>query len=305
MTHHLTVPLPGPLDPSISLELFRRHGDDLLDRWDGESLIRTLPRRNSIVPFVCTFGGTRDEPVVHATIETATDAESVRAAVLSTFVAAPADFFDICSRDSVLVELDARFPGLRPVRSFDLLSALVRAISAQQVNLRWATTTRRRLAETFGRKHNVGEHIVYSLDATRLAAAAVTEIRDLQFTTRKSEYIISTAEAACRGFLDAEVLAQLPDDDVIARLTSLRGIGYWTAEWILARFLGRPRVVAGDLGVRKAVGRAYLSQPLPSEQAVRQATLHWGAAAGVAQALLLHGLSEQVLTPGAHPPTSA
>jgi len=173
---------------------------------------------------------------------------------------------------------------------FDLLGALVRSISAQQVNLRWAATTRRRLAEAFGKRHLVAGHPVYSLSATRLAAASVEEIRALQFTTRKAEYIIGVAQAIADGHLDTQSLAVLPDDEVISRLTALRGIGLWTAEWILTRTLGRPRVVAGDLGVRKVVGMAYLRSPLASEAEVRKATAHWGASAGIAQALLLHSL---------------
>ncbi len=74
------------------------------------------------------------------------------------------------------------------------------------------------------------------------------------------------------------------------RSSRLRGIGTWSAEWILARSLGRPRVVAGDLGVRKAVGRAYFGQDIVSEADVRAATAHWGEAALVAQALILRTL---------------
>jgi len=54
-------------------------------------------------------------------------------------------------------------------------------------------------------------------------------------------------------------------------------------------------VVAGDLGVRKAVGLAYLDNHLPSESEVRQAIAHWGECAGVAQALLLTAVGEGVL----------
>jgi DNA-3-methyladenine glycosylase II len=70
----------------------------------------------------------------------------------------------------------------------------------------------------------------------------------------------------------------------------LRGIGEWSAEWTLARGLGRPRVVAGDLGVRKAVGKAYLDGRMPSPLEVRKLTAHWGQAATAAQALLLEDL---------------
>jgi len=198
----------------------------------------------------------------------------------------------------VVAHLDALYPGLRPVRQFDLLGALVRSISAQQVNLTWAATTRRRLAERFGERHEMEGEEVYSLRAERLALASVSEIRDLQFTTRKAEYIIGAAEAVASGQLNLVGLASLSDEEVVARLTSLRGIGLWTAEWILARTLGRPRVVAGDLGVRKAVGLAYLGTPLPLEAEVREATAHWEASAGVAQQLLLHGLAKGVLGKG-------
>jgi DNA-3-methyladenine glycosylase II len=92
----------------------------------------------------------------------------------------------------------------------------------------------------------------------------------------------------------------MTDDEVIATITSVRGLGVWSAEWTLARTLGRPRVSAGDLGVRKAVGKVYftlaaprglghpLDGKLPSPDEVRQATAHWGDAAAFAQEFLLH-----------------
>jgi DNA-3-methyladenine glycosylase II len=131
---------------------------------------------------------------------------------------------------------------------------------------------------------------VFSFDAQRLASAEVQEIRELQFTTRKAEYIIGVAGEIASGRLAQEELRDITDDEVIARLTALRGIGCWTAEWIMARTLGRPVVVAGDLGVRKAVGAAYLNEPLPPEEDVRRATAHWGESALIAQSLLLHAM---------------
>jgi DNA-3-methyladenine glycosylase II len=292
---HIAVRLPGPVDIPTSLELFRRSGDDLIDRWDGAHLVRTLRIGERSVAYVCTVSGSIAEPLLHVMVDDPVQLPVVEQALLATFVPAPVEFAELRQRDPVIARLDAAYPGLRTVRQFDLLAALVRCISAQQVNLRWAVTIRRRLAEAFGDRHQVGEHVVYSLNAERLAAASVAEIRALQFTTRKAEYIISTAEAIARGQLKMAELATLPDDEVIARLAALRGIGRWTAEWILARTLGRPCVVAGDLGVRKAVGLAYLGTPLPAESAVREATAHWGSSANVAQTLLLHGLGLETL----------
>ena len=311
-----TVHLSGPVDIPTSLELFRRSGDDLIDRWDGQTLLRTHPvgagaratngsesagtgfpqapaaEGGRAVAYACRAAGSLEYPAFYVTVEDPTARPAIEAAVRETFIPSPPEFAALLESDPVVARLNGAYPGLRQVRQYDLFAALVRCISAQQVNLRWAVTTRRRLAEAFGDLHQVGEQQVYRLNPRRVAAASVGEIRALQFTTRKAEYLIATAEAIASGRLDMATLAALPDEEVITRLSQLRGIGRWTAEWILARALGRPAVVAGDLGVRKAIGQAYLSEPLPPEAEVRRATAHWGPSAGVAQVLLLHSLSQ-------------
>ena len=76
----------------------------------------------------------------------------------------------------------------------------------------------------------------------------------LGFSQRKAEYVLGVAAAR----LDYEGLAKLPDDEVKAQLTAVRGLGEWTADWYLARHLARPRAwPAGDLGLRKAVALFY------------------------------------------------
>ncbi|HSO54192.1 MAG TPA: hypothetical protein VL330_15950, partial [Actinomycetes bacterium] len=243
----------------------------------------------------------------------------------------------------------ARFPGLGPVLQPDLLTAVVRAISAQQITLRFAAVLRGRLARRYGHRHQVplepgvwttpstppdrrlpsrsgapasqgggepwpagvtgvtgatgaagaagvagpAEGEVWSLDPGRLAAAEVADLRELQFSTSKAVAVVAFAGAVAAGRVDLPTLAALEDEAVVERLVAFPGIGRWTAEWLLARTMGRPRVVAGDLGVRKAVGAAYLDGRMPSEAEVRVATAHWGAAAGVAQQLLLHWLSTE------------
>jgi DNA-3-methyladenine glycosylase II len=284
--------LPGPIDFAASLELFRRSGDDLIDRWDGTYFIRTAPIGKRRAAFLCQMAGTVARPVVHVMVANPQHRQAVEQALRTMVVARPPEFRKLLQNDPVIARLHAQYPGLRLIRQIDLLTALVRCISAQQVNLRWAATTRRRLAEAFGNKHRIGKHVVYSLNAERLAALSVSELRALQFTTSKAEFLIGVAKAIASGRLNVARLSTMSDEEVIDELTLLRGIGVWSAEWILARTLGRPRVVAGDLGVRKAVGLAYRIGKLPVEKEVRQATAHWGPSAGMAQALLLHALGE-------------
>ena len=305
MTVEFQVPLPAPLDIAGSLELFRRSGDDLIDRWDGLELIRAAPAGQTWAPFVATACARVEAPAFTVRIEAAQRTEEVREAVATTFVPAPADYARLLREDAVVARLDVRFPGIRQIRQLDLFTALVRCISAQQVNLRWAVITRRRLAETFGTRHQVAGKVVYALDPRRIALVDPAEIRALQFTTSKAVSLVATARAVVNDSLTAENLAGLSDDQVISELVRIKGIGRWSAEWVLARTLGRPRVVAGDLGVRKAVGLAYLSTPAPAEAEVRAATAHWGESAGTAQALLLHALGEGALSAPGRPESRA
>jgi len=291
------VPLAfEPIDIGGSLELFRRSGDDLVDRWDGTRLLRAiLTDRGVWTPFLAR--ALVDDGAFQVSVDDPSAVEGVHAAVANTFMAAPPDFARLVAEDRVIATLDARFPGIRQIRQLDVFTALIRCISAQQVNLRWASTTRRRLAEAFGRRHAIEGQTVYALDPELLARVDPVDIRALQFTTSKSVSIVATAQAMVEGGLELRDLSVLEDEAVIERLVRIRGIGRWSAEWVLARTLGRPRVVAGDLGVRKAVGLAYLGTTAPSEAEVRAATAHWGPSAGVAQALLLHALGEGALAP--------
>jgi DNA-3-methyladenine glycosylase II len=293
------VSLEGPIDFAASLEIFRRSGDDMLDRFDGTWLVRTHRIDGYASAYACRIAGGVEAPCLHVTVERSRDRTTVEQALRTAFLPITREFDELCRTDPLVGRLADLHRGFRPVMQSDLLGALVRCISAQQVNLKWASTVRRRLAESLGQRHRAGGHIVYSLDPDRLAALSVADIRALQFTNRKAEYVINAADAIASGQLSLEALAASPDDEVIARVTAIRGLGLWTAEWVLARTLGRPRVSASDLGVRKAVGKAYFGGRMPSPEEVRHATAHWGLAAAMAQGLILHAQHEKTLEPAA------
>jgi DNA-3-methyladenine glycosylase II len=180
-----------------------------------------------------------------------------------------------------LAPLVVRFAGYRPTLAADPFEMLVGAITAQQVSLFAAVAIRNRLVERFGRQ--VGR--VWEFPArARVAVASEEELFSLGFSRRKAEYVIGLA----RSDLDLDPLALLPDDEVKARLTSLRGLGEWTADWFLARYLGRPHAwPAGDLALRKAVRALY------GEVDVRA----MGARFEPFQNLTAHYLLAQYLTP--------
>ena len=144
-----------------------------------------------------------------------------------------------------------RLRGFRPPLQPDPFEALITSITAQQVSLFAAVAIRNRLVERLGEP--VGEAWAFPT-RERIAGAGEEELVDVGFTRRKAEYAVGLA----RSDLDLDGLAELDDDEVRARITALRGLGPWTAEWFLARHLARPHAwPAGDLALRKAAESLY------------------------------------------------
>jgi DNA-3-methyladenine glycosylase II len=151
----------------------------------------------------------------------------------------------------VLAATVDRLPGFRPPLAPDPFEALVSSITAQQVSLHAAFAVRSRLIEQFGVP---AKHAIAFPTRERLASAHEDELTVLGFSRRKAEYVLGLA----RSDLDFDELALLPDTEVKARITSVRGLGEWSADWFLARHLGRSEAwPAGDLGLRKAVLAFY------------------------------------------------
>ena len=199
---------------------------------------------------------------------------------------------DLAERVPELKDQLAAMPGYRPPMNSAVLESLIASICAQQVNLQWAATTRGRLVARYGQAHEVDGVTVWAFpEPDALAAADPDEIRGMQFTTRKSEYIVEAARAVADGELDD--LSVDDDERVIERITAVRGLGRWTAEWFLSRTLARPdAIAAGDLGVRKAISRfvAGTDENLKEAQ-IRELTAGWGNGGNWGTHLLLERLA--------------
>lgn len=200
-------------------------------------------------------------------------------------------FYRVAEQDPVLGFLVSRLRGLRPTLAPQPFEMLVGSVCAQQVNLSFAFTVKARLVRRFGTAVEVGGHTVYGFpEAERLARARESELRRMQLTTRKAEYIVGLGRQVASGALDLTALGGRSNEDVIEALTAVRGFGRWTAEWFLARHLGRGDVcAAGDLAVRRAFEHFYnRGRPL-DEAAVRRRAAAWGPYQNMAVHYLLAG----------------
>jgi len=113
----------------------------------------------------------------------------------------------------------------------------------------------------------------------------------MQFSGAKAVAIQGVARALRDGKLDDAALVAADNAEIIARLTTLRGVGRWTADWYMARCLGRGDVCpAGDLAVRKAFHHYYGRGRTLSEDSIRRRATGWGSYQTLAVHYLLAGM---------------
>jgi 3-methyladenine DNA glycosylase/8-oxoguanine DNA glycosylase len=290
------IRVDGPLDVPRTLERYRVWGEDPVNRLVDGAFLRAIRVAGRWRGYELRWTGHVDaERLLVSTpgdrstrvLEAAVD-EVGRICGLGLDVES---FYAIAREDPVLGPLIPRLWGLRPTLSPQPFEMLIGSVCAQQISLPFAFTVKARLVHRFGTPVDVAGETVYGFpDAERLAHARVGDLRRLQLTTRKSEYVIGLARRIVSGALDLRALPDTPNERVIEALTAVRGFGRWTAEWFLVRHLGRGDVcAAGDLAVRRAFERFYNGGRELDEAGVRRRAATWGAHQNMAVHYLLAG----------------
>jgi DNA-3-methyladenine glycosylase II len=287
----------GPLDVGATLGRYRLWGEDPVNVVDGDVFRRVLRHDGRLLPYEVRWSG----PVEDARLTV--QVPGARAAAVGEAVLAEVrrlfgldfdlpGFYRMAKADPVLATLVEPLHGMRPTLAPTPLEMLVGSITAQQVNLSFAFACRARLVRRYGTAVAFGGATLWAFpEATALAGARVRELRALKYSTRKAEYIRDLARAVVAGTLDVDALATAPNADVIERLTALRGLGRWTADWFLARCCGRGDICpAGDLAVRKAFDHHYGRGRTLSEEAIRRRARAWGPYQNLAIHYLLAGM---------------
>jgi DNA-3-methyladenine glycosylase II len=152
-------------------------------------------------------------------------------------------------------------------RPADAYGALLRSIVGQQLSTKAARTIYERLTDQFGGRTPTPAELIQAdpetIRAAGLSRAKVAYLRDL-------------AERVEDGELELDRIAELPDDEISAQLTAVKGLGRWTVDMFLIFHLGRPDVLpVGDLGIRRAVERAYALDELPGAEELTRIAEPW------------------------------
>nr|WP_277352196.1 hypothetical protein [Knoellia sp. DB2414S] len=158
-------------------------------------------------------------------------------------------------------------------------ASLVLFILEQQVSLASAAAAYRKVLARIG-----------TMSPRALLAATPEELRADGVSRQKDRYLRALAEAVESGSLDLEALAGMPDDEVRARLTSLPGIGRWTADVYLLACLGRPDLwPVGDRALQVAVAEALGLEEVPDQARLEELGERWRPHRSTAARLLWHG----------------
>ena len=247
----MVLAIPAPYDFELSTVRFRDFGSDGATVWHEGGLHRVVAGRE--VRVTATEGGVTVEPWSE-------DA----AAGVARLLGAPFDLEEFrawSASDPVLAGIVESLAGFRPTLNPEPFEALVVAITTQQISLRAAAAIRGNLVRRYGVRH---DHAWAFPTRERVKELRPRHFTPLGFSRAKAEYVLELAHSD----LELDELALADDEEVIAALTSVRGLGRWTADWYLARHLARPRAwPAGDLGVRKAVSTFYAAgRPLTIQE---------------------------------------
>jgi DNA-3-methyladenine glycosylase II len=310
VTARLEIAPRPPFRLDLTTWALRRRPDNAIDCWDASTYRRAVSIDGDPVALSVTQEGSANLPrlSVLLTGRPITRSEVLGArSTLDRLLGLSVDlssFATMAATDPVLAPLAGRMRGLRPPRFASVFEALVNGVACQQLSLAVGIHLLNRLTTNYGQPVPDRRACQHAFPGpAEIAALEPDELKRLGFSANKARTIIEIARANVTGRLDLEHLDTLDDPSVLERLTSLRGIGRWTAEYVLLRGLGRLHIFPGDdVGAHNKLRRLFgLDTPLDYET-VQELVARWQPYAGVVYFhLLLDSLAQAGLVPNLTP----
>ena len=204
-------------------------------------------------------------------------------------------WYRLADRDRRLAELAGRFRGVKPPQFPTVFEALVNGFACQQLSLVVGLELLNRLAAVCDVTRRTGQRAHSPFPAPHdVARIPPARYQAIGFSRQKIRALLTLARGIDRGEIDVERLACVSDEDATTRLRELRGVGRWTAEYVLLRGLGRLHVFPGDdVGAQKSLAK-WLGRSGPLDyDGVNSALEKWRPYTGMIYFhLLLDGLAQ-------------
>lgn len=293
-------PVP-PFRLDLTAWTLRRRPHNIVDRWDSQTYRRVLPLAAGPVEVAVSQVGRPEAPRLRVTVTGQPVTPEIRAAVTASLERLLglridlAEFYQFAKRHRRLGSLAERFKGMKPPRFASVFEGVVNALACQQLSLTLGVHLLNRLAVAVGPTVGAGAEAIHAFPRPDdLLGKSAADLRPFGFSRQKGRAIVELAQSVAGGQFDLEILADLPDGEVVERLRDIRGVGRWTAEYVMLRGLGRTHIFPGDdVGARKNLQR-WLRLPEPLDyEGVGKSLSRWGRFAGLVYFhLLLDRLAE-------------
>ncbi|WP_285765839.1 DNA-3-methyladenine glycosylase [Peribacillus sp. SI8-4] len=187
-------------------------------------------------------------------------------------------FYELAKKDPLLQRPVSQFFGLRNMGIPDLFEAIAWGILGQQINLTYAYTLKRRLVEAFGEKveYEGKSHWLFPTPES-IAGLTVEDLSVLRMTVKKCEYLIDVAQLIANGELTKEKLLHAKDVKTAEKmLTKIRGIGPWTAHYVLMRCLRFPAAFPiDDVGLHNSIKLVLNRESKPTKAEIQNWSEAW------------------------------
>jgi DNA-3-methyladenine glycosylase II len=287
--YRLEIEPSAPFRLDLTVRALRRRAHNRIDRWD-ESIYERVLSLGDGEPVVLSVAqcsrpeaprlSVRLRGLIHETAELLARRALTRLLGLNVDLSA---FEEMAAGDPLLGPLAARMRGLRPPRFPTVFEALVNGIACQQLSLTVGIHLLNRLTDAHGQPLSEDpEGPRAFLGPEELATKQPDDLKRHGFSYAKARTIIDLSRSIAAGNLDLEGLEQLDDPAAVERLTGVRGIGRWTAEYALLRGLGRLRVFPGDdVGAQNKLRRLFDIDGALDYDAVKRLLARWEPHAGV------------------------
>ena len=205
-------------------------------------------------------------------------------------------FYSVAEADGDLGPLVERFRGVKPTRFLTLFESIANAIVFQQLSLNSAVSTLNRLAETHGVPFDYGENACPVFpEARSLARLQAEQAKAVGLSANKARALVEGARTIIERNLSTEDFEKLDNESAFAELVKFRGIGRWSADYVLLRGLGRLDVFPrGDIGARAGLNRWLRPGDKISDSELEDKMSRWRGYAGLVYFhLLLRRLEEK------------
>ncbi len=163
--------------------------------------------------------------------------------------------------------------GTPLILDFSPYSCLLKCIIHQQLNMTFAMRLTERFVQTFGFEK---DGVWFYPQPEVVAELTVEQLRELQFSGRKAEYVIGIAKEIVAGNLNFAEQKEQSDEDIFKQLIKLRGVGPWTVQNFLMFGLGRPNLFpVADIGIQNALKKLYQLDAKPTLDQMEQFSKGW------------------------------